>query len=133
MYEEHLDERFGELTSKNSPFDRNLLDKNRLRILFSHNFYSLPSDYYESSNEEEFDDRENDVNRLLNLYYNKIKDFVEFDNVNNFYTLAKLKDGIRDRNLKKIIKTDARNFNTLSIYGKNLEVARENKSNLYNN
>ena len=133
-YEEHLDERFNELVSKNSAFDSNLLDKNSLRILFSHNFYSLPSDYYERYNYQDFEDRKNDVYRLLNLYYNKIKDLAVFGTTkNNNYQIAKIKDGITNRELKKLIQNDIKNFNTLSIYDTNLGYAFNAKSNLYNN
>ena len=133
-YEEHLDERFNELVNKNSAFDSNLLDKNSLRILFSHNFYSLPSDYYERYNYQDFEYRKNDVHRLLNLYYNKIKDLAVFGTTrNNNYQIAKIKDGITNRELKKLIQNDIKNFNTLSIYDTNLGYAFNAKNNLYNN
>ena len=116
VYEDQLNQRFDDLTSKNSIFDKNLLDKNTMKILFNHNFYSFPSDYYESDNYQDFEDRKHDVNRLLNSYYNKIKDLADFDTIENIYSIAKIKDGIRNRTLKKLIKNEIKNFNALSIY-----------------
>ena len=130
LNEEEINQKFDELTSKNSMFDKNLIDKNIIKKLSNHNFFSFPSDFNEYDDYEKFSNRVFQVKNLLNKYYNKIKKYVDIKNYEN-YNYLEIKNRYQNENEKllRFINDDINNFNVLSLYFTNLLYLDYYKSN----
>ena len=130
LNEEEINQRFDELTSKNSMFDKNLIDKNIIKKLSNHNFFSFPSDFNEYDDYDKFNNRVLQVKNLLNKYYNKIKKYVDIKNYQNYnYLEIKNRYQNENENFLRFLNDDINNFNVLSLYFTNLLYLDYYKSN----
>ena len=120
--EEEVNNRYDELVRKNSIFDINLIDKNIIKILSNHNFFSFPSDFNDEQDYQRFSYRISQVKNFINQYYNKIKNYADVNKYYDFYNIASLKPIYQNENenIKRRINDDIGNFNVMSLYLTNL-------------